>query len=147
MPYRASTTVGWRSYRGRRFRIVWMKKSKLVGGSIQAGSLCYFTPLPCRGGYAEALAGGFPYLASQSAEQSSIGSQPVSSVDYGWLAFLSGPPISDCLNEKAKLVGGSIQAGSLCYFTPLPCRGGYAEALAGGFPYLACQSGEQSSIA
>ena len=25
-----------------------MKKSKLVGGSTQAGSLCYFTPLPCR---------------------------------------------------------------------------------------------------
>jgi 8-oxoguanine deaminase len=23
--YRASTTVGWRSYRGRRFRLVWMK--------------------------------------------------------------------------------------------------------------------------
>jgi hypothetical protein len=65
--------------------------------------LCYFTPLPSRGGYAEALAGGFPYLASQSGEQSSIGFQPVSSVDYGWLAFLSGPPISDCLNEKIEV--------------------------------------------
>ena len=95
-----------------------------VGGSIQAGSLCYFTPLPCRGGCAEALAGGFPYLARQSGEQSSIGFQPVSSVDYGWLAFLAGPPISACLDEKSKSVGGSIQAGSLCYFTPLPSRGG-----------------------
>ena len=69
----------------------------------EAGSLCYFTPLPSRGGYAEALAGGFPYLASQSGEQSSIGFQPVSSVDYGWLAFLSGPPISDCLDEKIEV--------------------------------------------
>ena len=86
------------------------------------------------------------YLARQSGDQSSIGFQPVSSVDYSWLAFLSGPPISACLDEKSKLVGGSIQAGSLCYFTPLPSRGGYAEAPAGGFPYLARQSGEQSSI-
>jgi hypothetical protein len=52
--------------------------------------------LPSRGGYAEPPAGGFPYLASQSGEQSRIGFQPVSSVDYGWLAFLSGPPTSDC---------------------------------------------------
>jgi hypothetical protein len=42
-----------------------------------------------------------------------LGFQPVSSVDYGWLAVLSGPRISDCLDEKSKLVGGSIQAGSL----------------------------------
>jgi hypothetical protein len=56
------------------------------------------------------FAGGFPYLACQSGEQSSIGFQPVSSVDYGWLAFLSGPTISDCLDEKSKSVGGSIQA-------------------------------------
>ena len=54
----------------------------------------------------------------------SIGFQPVSSVDYGWLAFLAGPTISACLDEKSKSVGGSIQAGSLCYFTPLPSRGG-----------------------
>ncbi len=118
---------------------------KPVGDSIHGGSLYYFTPLPVAA-YAEALAGGFPYLACQSGEQSSIGFQPVSSVDYGWLAFLSGPTISACLDEKSKSVGGSIQAGSLCYFTPLPSRGGYAEALAGGFPYLARQSGEQSSI-
>jgi hypothetical protein len=71
-------------------------KASLAGtNKIQAGSLCYFTPLPCRGGYAEALAGGFPYLARQSGEQSSIGFQPVSSVDYGWLAVWS--PISDWL--------------------------------------------------
>jgi hypothetical protein len=63
---------------------------------------------------AEAPAGGFPYLACQSGEQSSIGFQPVSSVDCGWLAVLSGPPISACLDEKSKSVGGSIQAGSLC---------------------------------
>jgi hypothetical protein len=53
-------------------------KASLAGANkIQAGSLCYFTPLPSRGGYAEALAGGFPYLARQSGEQSSIGFQPV----------------------------------------------------------------------
>jgi hypothetical protein len=66
--------------------------------------------------------------------------------DYAWLAVLAGPPISDCLDEKSKSVGGSIQAGSLCYFTPLPSRGGYAQALPGGFPYLARQSAEQSSM-
>ena len=66
---------------------------KPVGDSIHGGSPYYFTPLPSRGGYAEALAGGFPNLASQSGEQSSIGFQPVSSVDYGWLAFISGRPI------------------------------------------------------
>jgi hypothetical protein len=95
---------------------------KPVGDSIHGGSLYYFTPLPSRGGYAEAPAGGFPNLARQSGEQSSIGFQPVSSVDYGWLAVLSEPPISDCLDEKSKLVGGSIQAGSLCYATLRRCQ-------------------------
>src|SRR6202022_328942 len=104
---------------------------------------CYFPPLQGRGGSAEALGGVFQTRASQSGEQSSIGFQPVSSVDYGWLAFLSGPTISACLDEQSKMVAGSIQAGSLCHFTPLPCRGGYAKPPAGGFPYLASQSGEQ----
>ena len=54
---------------------------------------------------AEALTGGFPYLARQSGEQSRIGFQPVSSVDYAWLAVLAGPPISDCLDEnRSRLV-------------------------------------------
>jgi hypothetical protein len=66
----------------------------------------YITLRRCQvaAGTREAPAGGFPYLACQSGEQSSIGCQPVSSVDYGWLAFVSGPTISDCLDEKLKLV-------------------------------------------
>ena len=73
----------------------------------------------------------FHTSACQSGEQSSIGFQPVSSVDYGWLAVLSGPTIADCLNEKSKLVGGSIQAISLCYFTPLHRCCGFAEKASG----------------
>src|ERR1700693_2743005 len=70
----------------------------------------------------------------QSGEQSSIGFQPVSTVDYGWLAVLSGPPISDGLDEKSKSLGGSVQAGSLCYFTPLHrCCGVAGEASGGSF--------------
>jgi hypothetical protein len=36
--------LGWFAFlvRGRWLRIAWKQKGKLVGGSIQAGSLCYF---------------------------------------------------------------------------------------------------------
>src|ERR1700724_898810 len=92
---------------------------KPVGDSIHGGSLYYFTPLPSRGGSAEALAGGFPSLGSQSGEQSSIGFQPVSSVDYGWLAALSGPPISDCLDEKIEVGWWFETGGKPILFSPV----------------------------
>jgi hypothetical protein len=68
-----------------------------------------------QGGASEA---GFPYLARPSEEQSSIGFQPVSNVDDGWFAFFARTVTADWLKSKARLVGDSLQAGSLCYITP-----------------------------
>src|ERR1700722_15852288 len=64
----------------------------------------------------------------QSGEQSTISFQPVSNGDIGWFAFSARTMSPDWLNTKAKLVGNSIQAGSLCYFTPWPMESGYEKA-------------------
>jgi hypothetical protein len=45
----------------------------------------------------------FPYLARQSEEQSSIGFQPVASVDDGWFAFLSRTMTSGFAEPKSKV--------------------------------------------
>jgi hypothetical protein len=100
-----------------------------------------------RGGCAEALAGGLSYLACQSGEQCSIGFQPVSSVDGGWLPFLSGMTISAWLEEKNRsrmVVRYRLEAYAT--LRRWHVRGGCAEALARGLPYLAPQAGEQCSI-
>src|SRR5580704_15972984 len=88
--------------RGGRLRTAWTQKAKLVGDSIQAGSLCYITPWPHHGGYAEAPAGGLSYLASRSGKQSSIGFQPVSNVADGWFAFLFEDDDPDGLDAKSE---------------------------------------------
>jgi hypothetical protein len=72
-----------------------------------------------------------PYLARQCGEQSGIGFQPVSSVDYGWLAVLSGPTISDCL-KKQTISSDSISAASLVNYVKWRKR--FRRVRRGGFP-------------
>ena len=51
------------------------------------------------------------------------------------------------LFQQATIVGVvAVRMTGFFAFLKVPSRGGYAEAPAGGFPYLACQSGEQSRI-
>src|SRR6202011_140421 len=70
----------------------------------------------------------------QQIQAGSIGFQPVSSGDYGWAAGLSGPPISDCLDEKIE-VGWWFDTGwkPLLLYAVAKSRRGRGRACGGVF--------------
>jgi hypothetical protein len=90
-----------------------------------AGSLCYITPwrvnLGARRSSVRRIS--IPRVPVRKAKYHRL--PACTNVDDGWFAFISRRMTPDWLNTKAKLVGGSLQAGSLCYLTPSRFRGGY----------------------